>query len=364
MKFLFYLGHPAQYFFFRNTLRTLLINEHKVIILLKTKDVLETLVNNDGFEYLNIQQKPRKNNKLSIITHLLKRNLRILPIILREKPDLMIGGDPSISQLGWLLRKNRITLTEDDYPVIKTLANLTFPFAQAIICPKVCDTGKWTFKKIGYDGYMKLSYLHPNIFTPNNQVPQRYGLTDNFVLIRLAKLTAHHDFGIQGIDNNFLANLISKFNLIGLKVCISSESELESEFQQYSLKIQPSDMHDVLSFETMLVSDSQSMSVESSILGVPSLRYSDFSGKISVLEELEHKYSLTYGFPVSQEKQLLSKVDELLKMKDLRAEFQFRRNKMLNDKINVSEFFTWLISNWPKSFEIMKVNPDYQNNFK
>ncbi len=54
-------------------------------------------------------------------------------------------------------------------------------------------------------------------------------------------------------------------------------------------------MHHVLSFASLLICDSQSMSVEAAMLGVPSLRYSSFSGRISVLEELEHQYGLTYG---------------------------------------------------------------------
>ena len=39
----------------------------------------------------------------------------------------------------------------------------------------------------------------------------------------------------------------------------------------------------------MLVCDSQSMTVEAAILGIPSIRYSDFSGRIGVLEELEKR---------------------------------------------------------------------------
>ncbi len=79
MKILFYCGHPAQYLFFRETIRQLTANGHKSVILIKTKDVLEDLVKADGFEYINIQQQERGRSKLSIAFSLLRRNLKMLP---------------------------------------------------------------------------------------------------------------------------------------------------------------------------------------------------------------------------------------------------------------------------------------------
>jgi uncharacterized protein len=166
MNILVYFGHPAQYLFLREAMKQLKA-EHSITILIKTKDILENLLTNDGFEYINILPKERGNTKLSILTSLLKRNLKLLPIILRTKPKLMIGTDASIAQMGFLLGIKRITITEDDYSVIKTLAKLTYPFTSTILCPTICDVGKWREKKIGYEGYMKLAYLHPKYFKPN-----------------------------------------------------------------------------------------------------------------------------------------------------------------------------------------------------
>ena len=196
MKLLFYCGHPAQYLFFRETIRQLNNKGHQSLILIKTKDVLEELVKNDGFDYINILPRERGGSKFAIALSLLKRNIKLLPIILKHKPDILIGGDPSISQLGWLLRKKRFTLTEDDYPVIKTLARLTFPFAQAIITPEVNNVGKYGAKKVGYNGYMKLAYLHPKVFEPNKGLLAKYNINGDYAVIRLARFTAHHDFGI------------------------------------------------------------------------------------------------------------------------------------------------------------------------
>ena len=106
---------------------------------------------------------------------------------------------------------------------------------------------------------------------------------------------------------------------------ISSESELDESLKQYQLKIQPADIHHIMSFASLIISDSQSMSVEAAMLGVPSLRFSDFSGRISVLEELEHNYGRTYGITTSNPQKLYRKTTDFFTMPDLREEFQKRR---------------------------------------
>ena len=106
------------------------------------------------------------------------------------------------------------------------------------------------------------------------------------------------------------------------------------------------------------------MAVEAAMLGTPSLRFNDFAGKIGVLEELEHKYELTYAIPSSDPQRLYTKVDALLAMPNLREVFQQRRQKMLSEKIDVTAFITWFIENYPESQRIMRENPDCQYRFK
>jgi hypothetical protein len=364
LKILFYFGHPAQYLFLRETLKRLLVNGHKIKILIKTKDVLENLLTNDDFEFENILPQERGKTKFSIAISLVKRSFKILPIIIKFKPYLLIGTDATIAQLGKLLNIKRITITEDDYHVIKTLGDLTYPFTQTILCPTVCDVGKWKSKKVSYSGYMKLGYLHPNVFILDQSIINKYQFPTKYVVIRLAKLSAHHDFGIKGINNIFLEKLISIFESKLLQVYISSEDVLDEKYKKYLLKIKPNDMHHVLAASTFLICDSQSMSVEAAMLGTPSIRFSSFAGRISVLEELEHKYQLTFGINPNNPKLLFSKLEELLNIRNLNEDFQNRRFKMLADKIDVTAFLTWFIENYPQSIEIMKENPDYQYNFK
>ena len=151
---------------------------------------------------------------------------------------------------------------------------------------------------------------------------------------------------------------------MGYSVYISSEKELSEPYCSYQLASPVDLIHHIMDFASFLVCDSQSMAVEAAMLGVPSIRFNDFAGKISVLEELEHKYGLTYGIKTDQPERLFEKINELLAIPNLREEFQFRRQKMLADKIDVTAFLAWFIENYPKSKEIMKTNPDYQYRFK
>jgi uncharacterized protein len=365
MKILLYFGHPAQYLFLRETIKRLLkSNEHQITILIKSKDVLEDLVRADDLPYTNILREDRGKSKLAIGWSLVRRLLKILPLVVKDRPDLLVSTDASLAQLGFLLRINRITITEDDYEVIKNLADLTYPFTQTILCPRVCDVGRWSHKKAGYEGYMKLGYLHPHVFKVNLDVVRPYNLSERFLLIRLARLTAHHDFGIKGISAPVLRNIIQLAGQKQYRVYISSEGRLDAEFGPYQLHIKPSDLHQVLAQASLLVCDSQSMSVEAAMLGVPSIRFSDFAGRISVLEELEHTYRLTYGIATDQADALMSKIRELLSIPNLRELFCSRRKSMLDEKIDVTAFLVWFIENYPGSRQAMRENPRLQERFK
>ena len=148
------------------------------------------------------------------------------------------------------------------------------------------------------------------------------------------------------------------------QVFISSEGQLAVKYQPYQLKIHPNDIHHFLFYAELLISDSQSMSVEAAMLGTPSIRFSDFSGRIGVLEELEHRFGLTFGIKTSEESKLMQTISEVLSTPNLKEEWQKRRAKMLTEKIDVTKFFIWLIEKFPESIKEYRNNPEIQWSFK
>ncbi len=363
MKLLFYLGHPAHFHLFKNVIVELKQKEHSVNVLIKTKDILENLLIATGFDFRNILPKGRKNSKTGIAVGLVKRFLKMFFICLWNRPDILIGTSVEISYVGKILGIPSINVNEDDAEAVPFYSKLGYPFASVILTPQPCNNGKWENKAIKYAGYHELGYLHPNHFVPDKTIVERYFSTlKPYFLIRFARLTAHHDEGIHGIEVGSAQKIVKLLSPHG-KIYITSERELEPQFEKYRIEINPIDMHHVISFATLYIGDSQTMAAEAGVLGTPFIRFNGFVGRIGYLDELENKYKLGYGIKPSEQDKLYSKIRELLAMPNLDAVFQKRRKKMLAEKIDVCAFMVWFFENYPESAGIMKENPDYQYRF-
>jgi len=365
MKILFHIAHPAQYHMLKYLIRNLKSNGHTIKITINTKDILENLMKEDAVEFDNILPKRRQsNNKLSTMLTLIKKDINIFKLQLKNNYDLMVGTETALSHNGWLFRKPVFIMVEDDIAVIKDAALISFPFAKHILSPVTCNLGKWTKKKIAYDGYQKLAYLHPNYFLPDKTVVTKILKGDSeYVLIRVSGLSAYHDKGVKGFTVDILRNII-RILKPHKKILLSTERLLPDDLKQYSFKTELSNIHHFLYYADFLIADSQSMCVEAAMLGTPSIRFSDFAGQIGVLEELEHKYKLTYGIKASDSDNLVRKIKDLLAIKNIKEAWHAKRNQMMEDKIDVTSFWTWLIENYPKSITILKENPSYQYKFK
>jgi uncharacterized protein len=118
-----------------------------------------------------------------------------------------------------------------------------------------------------------------------------------------------------------------------------------------------------MAFAQLYIGDSQTMATEAAVLGVPALRYNSFAGKISVLKELENKYGLMFSYLPSEFNKLKEKLTEMLSMDNLKKEWQVRRMRMLEDKIDLTAFLAWFIENYPQSRN-MNNTPEFLKIFK
>ena len=206
--------------------------------------------------------------------------------------------------------------------------------------------------------------MHPNHFIPNKDVVRKYFFPDKpYFLIRFVKLSANHDKGIKGLNTHITERIIQLLQPYG-DVYITSERELEPQFEPYRISINPIDILDVMAYAQIYIGDSQTMAAEAGVLGVPFIRFNDFVGRIGYLNELENVYHLGYGIKTDDENKLYTTVSDLLKMTNRKSVFQQRRNKMLSEKIDYAQFLTWFLENYPKSKQIMRENPNYQYRFQ
>jgi predicted glycosyltransferase len=342
---LFFLGHPAHYHMFKNTIAELNQQGVRTTIMVKTKDVLTDLLDASGLQYINTLPQGRNDGIVGIIESLWVKTSVLFRFAKQNRPDLMLGTSAEIAWVGKLLGIKSLVFNEDDYKVVKGFARVVYPFASAVVSPAICDNGPWQRKTITYQGYQKLAYLHPKRFVPNVEIVQKYfDASKPYSIIRFAKLNAHHDTFAEGFTPEIASETIKRLQKYGA-VFITSERPLEPEFERYRLNINPLDIHHVLAFAQLYLGDSQSMAVEAAILGTPALRFSSFAGKISVLEELEENYQLTFGIHPSHPDELYRKIEDVFATDDRKNLFAAKRTKMLNDKEDVTSFYLRTINN-------------------
>jgi len=363
MKVLIGLGHPAHFHLFENCISALRLNNHIVKVVITDKDILEQLLIENNIDFIKLAtRKPNEDlfDKAKKIFYSTKK----LDVVVKDfKPQIMLGTLTQLAFVGKLQKIPFLFFGEDDITYTYLQCLITYPFVSNMLAPTVTKVGIFNYKKISYNGYQKLAYLHPNVFTPNPLLIQGIDINKPYSIIRLVDLSAYHDVNVSGMSFTILNQVIDRLKSIG-KVYLSSEKQLPIEYENYKLPIEVKNIHHALAFATFFIGDSQSMSVEAAVLGIPALKFNDFAGRISVLEELENKYGLTYGYNTKQFDDLFSKIDELLSLENLKETFQIRRQKMLADKIDVTAFFVWFIENYPESARIMKENPDYQLRFR
>ena len=388
MKILVYLGHPAHFYLYKNAIHNWREHGHKVEILIKKKDILQQLLDNQGWEYHNILSEGRKGNKVGMAVGVIKRAVRQNQFCAHFKPHILTGTSVENSIIGPLRRIPVVNCNEDDAAVVPLYAKLSYPGANAILNPVVCNSGKWDEKAIKYPSYHELAYLHPNHFTPSREVVENYGIdtTKPYFIMRFASLNAHHDDGIKGINTEVAQNLVDILAPHG-QIYITSERALEPQFEPYRIRINPLDMHHVMAFASLYLGDSQTMAAEAGVLGTPFVRFNDFVGRIGYLQELEDIYQLGYGIhatPLSEDSTIRrndgttqpSGVDALYdtvkRLVDMSADerqslFASRREKMLSEKIDYAKYLTWFIENYPSSAKESRdnqTNTDFWEQFK
>ncbi|MCB0755648.1 MAG: DUF354 domain-containing protein [Flavobacteriales bacterium] len=345
MKALFHLGHPAHFHLFKNVISQLKENGHSTAIAIKKKDVLENLLISSGFDYVNILPDGRKDDKLSIALGQLKQDFQLLKLSLKEKPDVLVGTSVAISHVGKLLGIPSVNLNEDDAEAVPLYAKLAYPWATKIIAPNVCSVGKWEAKKVGYEGYHELAYLHPENFTPDREIASKYmSLEKPVTLIRFAKLGAHHDTGISGITDDLALQIIDLLKDRS-DVIITSERKFSAELEPYRKAIDPKDMHHVMAHARFYIGDSQTMAAEAGVLGVPFVRFNDFVGRIGYLDELENKYHLGVGIKPSESERLLKTIEEVDFSEQELQNHQAKKARMLAEKVNLAAYlYNYLVN--------------------
>ena len=344
MNILIDIGHPGHVHLLKRLYFDLLNNNHKVFVTIKDIPVIKELLDKFSIQYINLGKK--KDSLLNKALYQLSYNYKVWRLIKKFNIDVGIGTSVSLSHVSRFSQMQSVLLDDDDDEVQPYFVKYVHPYCDFLISPDVLKGKRKREDTVYYPGLHELAYLHPNHFKPDKKVLSEVGLSegDDFFLLRFNAFKAHHDSGVKGFSLEQKKQLVKLLKAFG-KILITTERDIEPEFKQYQLKNSPEKIHSLLAYAKMFIGDSQTMASEAAVLGTPSLRCNSLVGRISNLLEEEKKYGLTFGFTPDNFDNLISKVKELLQVSDLKSIWLERRRKLLEDMIDSSKFYLWLVEN-------------------
>lgn len=336
----FFPTHPSQIWMMRPIAEY--VNAFaETIWILRDKDIARPLADGLGLNYISVSKASRGfiGNGLELIANI----ARCRRLTRSHKIDLWITKYGA-GNIGAILGGARsLAFNDDDVDIVPLIAWTSYPFASVVVVPDVVRMGSFSKKALTYPGCHELFYLHPSRFTGNKSVLKmlNIGSNEKFALVRLSALQAHHDAGIRGVSFDVVRRVI-KLTEGRLKVFITSEKHLPKDFEHLRLPIPPQHIHDALACAEFLFGDSQSMTAEAAVLGVPSFRLSSFAGRISSISEFE-KYGLSYSAKPEKANELLMQLTSVLNMENRKEEFARRRQTFIKRKIDPVPFFADVI---------------------
>ena len=339
MNILIDIGHPGHVHLLRNVAKELEGKGHRIYYSVRDIPVAKRLMEHYGMKpWLDLGGK--KDSLLGKALTVAHQDVEILRFVRKNHIGLGLSSGLVLSHVSKLSKMRSFVFDDDDDAVEPLSVKYEHPLSNVVFTPD-CIRRK-TKHAVYYAGTHELAYLHPKRFTPEPSVLQRAGVHEGerFFIMRFVALKGHHDVGQQGLTMEQKKALVELLKPHG-RVIITSERAIEPEFEQYRLPVPPEDIHSLMAYSSMFLGDSQTMTSEAAVLGVPALKCNTFAGRLSVPNMLEQKYSLCYAYQPTQFDEMYHHIGQLLArdLKELKNEWQAKRQRMLNDMIDPTEFF-------------------------
>ncbi|HUQ96161.1 MAG TPA: DUF354 domain-containing protein, partial [Chitinophagaceae bacterium] len=335
MRILIDINHPAHVHYFRNFSAIMQGKGHAVLFVSRNKEMDHRLLNLYGFSY--ISRGRGSKGRIGKFLYLLYADFKLFRIIKEYKADLCLNFlHPYPSQVARLLGKVSLVFSDTEHAHLHH--RLTVPFATKVFTP-ACYRTSLGKKQVRFNSYMELAYLHPNYFTPNQDVLQLLQLKEGekFVIMRFVSWAAAHDFGHNGMS---MENKRAAIRAIApyAKVFITAEGPLPSDLEPYRIKIPLNKMHDALYYSSLLFGESATMASEAAVLGTPAI-FLDNDGR-GYTDEEEWKYGLVFNFKetIKDQEQAIKKAVEILKDQAGKTKYCQMRQKLLSQSIDTTAF--------------------------
>lgn len=345
MNILIDIGHPGHVHLLRNVAKELEGKGHRIYYSVRDIPVAKRLMEHYGMKpWLDLGGK--KDSLLGKALTVAHQDVEILRFVRKNHIGLGLSSGLVLSHVSKLSKMRSFVFDDDDDAVEPLSVKYEHPLSNVVFTPD-CIRRK-TKHAVYYAGTHELAYLHPHRFTPDPSVLQRAGIQngERFFIMRFVALKGHHDVGQQGLTIEQKKALVELLKPHG-RVIITSERAIEPEFEQYRLPVPPEDIHSLMAYSSMFLGDSQTMTSEAAILGVPALKCNTFAGRLSVPNMLEKRFDLCYAYTPDCFDEMYHRIGQLLsKPQDaLRYEWSQKRQRMLNELVDPTAFFLNYIEN-------------------
>ncbi len=339
MNILIDIGHPGHVHLLHGVAEELKQHGHNLFYSVRNIPIAKRLMEHYGMmPYLDLGNK--KDSLLGKVQTILHQDIQIAQFVRKNHIDIGLSSGLVLSHVSKLSHMKSYVFDDDDDIVEPLSVKFEHPMSDIVFTPD-CIQRK-TKHAVYYAGTHELAYLHPKRFSPDPSVLQHAGIQEGerFFIMRFVALKGHHDIGQAGltlVQKRMLVNLLAKHG----RVIITSERAIEPEFEAYRLPVPPEEIHSLMAYSAMFLGDSQTMTSEAAVLGVPALKCNTFAGRLSVPNMLEKKYSLCYAYQPTQFNEMYHHIEQLLTQDpgQLKSEWQSRRQRMLNEMIDPTEFF-------------------------
>jgi predicted glycosyltransferase len=343
MRVLFDIGHPAHVHYFKHTYGALLDRGDGALVIARDKEVSHDLLDSYGMPY--VSRGKGSNSVFGKLALWPKLTGTVLKHALAFKPDLLVSfSSPYAAGASRLLGKPHVAFDDTENAGLNRL--FCRPFTALVVSPD-CYEGEIAANQELFNGFMELSYLHPNYFKPRPQVKELLGLEpdEKYTILRFVSWTAAHDLRHKGLSIQIKREAVEKFSQYG-RVFVSSEGALPEDMEQFRFNLRPDWMHDALYYAQMVYGESATMASEAAMCGVPAI-YLDNVGR-GYTRELERKYGLVFNFTESESDQFESirKGEAILKDGNSKNVFVEKRQRLLGDKIDVTKFLLEVIDRY------------------
>jgi predicted glycosyltransferase len=353
MRILVDIGHPGHVHFYKNFIWKMQERGHEIKVTSRKKDVASDLLDYYDIDHQIISTL--RGGLPHMLQELSQRWWRLLKVMNEFQPALVTDvGGAFITLPSKIFGASSVVFTDSE--PVPADRYLTYPFADRILTP-TCFMKELGKRHIRYNGFHEISYLHPNYFKPSSDVLDLIGIDKGnpYFILRFVSWEATHDIAQSGFSMEWKSKIIRELEKRG-RVFISSEKPVPSIFSDYVIQIPPHQMHNALYYADLFLGDGATMATESGLLGTPAIRSSSLVGTMGNFVELMNKYKLVFSFKSPE--MALKKALEILETSNYKSIWNRRRNKLFEDKIDVTAFMVKYVENYPNNLDAFLEDPN------